>query len=216
MELPAYDPRGCYGQGLEYAVCSRGGCHINGATMFFEATGPISVDPLSIKAKPELVAFQQNLMMALNSMVMCVFSSYAVVPSVAASMAPQSSLYKSVAWTMKNSGPILRMVLKLKAPAAILWYERYLKYVTGEAYNLGRLTESGERNINMEKLFNMREGFSAKDDTLPYRMLNEPSFPGETKGVPLSEMLPSYYKIRGWTDDGNPTEKTLDRLQIRR
>ena len=216
MELSAYDPRGCYGQGLEYAVSNRGGCHINGATMFFEATGPISVDPLSTSAKPELVAFQQNLMMAMNSMVMCVFSSYAVVPSMAGSMKPQSGLYRSVAWMMKNSGPILRLALKMKAPAAILWYERMLKYITGESYSLGRLTETGERNINMERLFNMREGFSRKDDTLPYRLLNEPNFPGQTSGVPLDEMLPRYYNIRGWDDDGIPMDRTLDRLQIRR
>ncbi|HSA24738.1 MAG TPA: aldehyde ferredoxin oxidoreductase family protein, partial [Myxococcota bacterium] len=41
MELPAYDPRGCVGQGLEYATCNRGGCHIRGSTMFLEATGPV-------------------------------------------------------------------------------------------------------------------------------------------------------------------------------
>jgi len=216
MELPAYDPRGCYGQGVEYATCTRGGCHINGATMFFEATGPLSVDPLSIKAKPELAIFQQNLMMAINSMIMCVFSTYAVVPSFAASMTPQGSLYKTVAWTVKNSAPIVRLLLKAKAPASLLWYEKYLGYVTGEKYSLGRFTETGERNVNMEKLFNTREGFTSADDTLPPRMLNEPLFKEQTAGVPLAEMLPQYYKVRGWDSDGIPTEKTLDRLQIRR
>ncbi len=215
MELPAYDPRGCYGQGLEYATTNRGGCHINGATMFFETTGAISVDPLSIKAKPELVVFQQNLMAALNAMIICVFSSYAVLPSFVGNMDPQGSLYRSVAWTMKNSGPILRLVLKTKLMAPILWYEKYLGYVTGESYTLGRITESGERDFNMERLFNMREGFALEDDTLPSRLLNEPTFPGQEKGVPLDEMLPSYYKIRGWNPDGTISDKTLNRLQIR-
>jgi aldehyde:ferredoxin oxidoreductase len=204
------------GQGLEYATNNRGGCHINGATMFFEATGPISVDPLSTSAKPELVVFQQNLISAINSMIMCVFSTYAIVPSLAAELAPQSALYNTVASVIKNSGPILRGVLKLKAPMGIFWYEKYLGYVTGETYTLGRIMETGERNVNMEHLFNTREGFGRVDDTLPDRLLNEPAFPGQTRGVPLDEMLPRYYKIRGWDSNGHATERTLDRLQIRR
>ena len=149
-------------------------------------------------------------------MIICTFSAYAVLPSIAGSMNPQGSLYKSVAWTMKNSSPILRLVLKTKLFAPILWYERYLGYVTGEKYSLGRFTETGERNFNMERLFNTREGFSVKDDTLPRRLLDEPSFPGQKSGVPLNDMLPAYYKIRGWNTNGIATDKTLDRLQIRR
>lgn len=216
MELPAYDPRGCVGQGLEYATTNRGGDHINGATMFFEATGPISVDPLSPCAKPELVVFQQNLMAAMNAMIMCVFSSYAIVPSFASGLNPQGMLYKSVATAMKYSGPVLRGVLKMKAPLGLFWYEKYLGYVTGESYSLGRITETGERNFNMERLFNVREGFGRAEDTLPPRLLNEPTFPGQTRGVPLDEMLPNYYRIRGWDAEGQPTTRTLDRLQIRR
>ncbi len=60
----------------------------------------------------------------------------------------------------------MRLALKMKAPAAILWYERMLKYITGESYSLGRLTETGERNINMERLFNMREGLTGKVRTI--------------------------------------------------
>lgn len=216
QELPAYDPRGCFGQGLEYATSNRGGCHINGGTMFFEATGPISIDPLSTKAKPEFVTFQQNLMSAINSMVICLFSSYAILPSIAGQMDPQGMLYKTVTGVLKNSGPIMRLVLKMKPFAPILWYEKYLGYVTGEGYSLGRVTETGERNFNMERLFNMREGFDVKDDILPERLLKEPSFEGQKGGVPLDEMLPQYYKVRGWSNSGIPTEKTLDRLQIRR
>ena len=216
MELPAYDPRGCYGQGLEYATTNRGGCHINGATMVFEATGPVSVDPLSISAKPELVCFQQNLMAAINSMIICVFSSYAVLPSLLCNLNPQGLAYKSIAQTLKYSGPVFRLVLKTKLFAPVLWYERYLGYITGEKYSLGRFTEAGERNFNMERLYNVREGFTFREDTLPDRLLNEPLFAEQTAGVPLSDMLPTYYKLRGWDEKGIPTDKTLKRLKIRR
>ena len=216
LEIAGYDPRGCYGQGLEYATATRGGDHINGAVMFFEATGALSIDPLSIKAKPEFVIFQQNLMAAINAMITCTFSAYAVVPSIAGELNPQGMLYRGLAGILKNSGSLMQVILKLKPFMPVLWYERYLGYVTGEKYTLGRIMESGERNFNMERLFNVREGITAKDDTLPKRILEEPLFKEQSSGVPLSEMLPRYYKTRGWDTEGKPTDKTLDRLQIRR
>lgn len=216
LEMAGYDPRGCYGQGLEYATATRGGDHINGATMFFEATGALSIDPLSVKAKPEFVILQQNLIAVINAMITCTFSAYAVIPSIAGEMNPQGPLYRGLAAVLKNSGPLMQVVLKLKPFMPVLWYERYLGYVTGEEYTLGRILETGERNFNMERLFNVREGVTAKDDTLPWRILNEPLFKEQKAGVPLSEMLPRYYKTRGWDSNGKPTEKTLDRLQIRR
>ena len=102
LELPAYDPRGCYGQGLEYATTNRGGCHVQGATMFLEATGPLSVDPLSTKAKPELVILQQNLSAAITSSVFCMFSAYAMIPGVAFSLNPQGP--ESVQGALMGSG----------------------------------------------------------------------------------------------------------------
>ena len=216
LEMAAYDPRGCFGQGLDYATQNRGGCHINGGVMYFEATGPLSVDPLSTSAKPELVVFQQNLFATMNAMVTCVFSGYAIIPGLASHLAPQSKLYRGITWVVKNSGPVLKIALKTKLFAPVLWYERFLGLITGEKYTLGRITETGERNFNMERLFNIREGFPGKDDTLPKRMLEEPSFPGEKAGVPLHEMLPKYYRLRGWDENGIPTEATLNRLKIRR
>lgn len=216
MEMAGYDPRGCYGQGLEYATATRGGDHINGATMAFEATGALSIDPLSVKAKPEFVIFQQNLIAVINAMITCTFSAYAIIPSVAGELNPQGFAYRSISTVLENSGPLMQVVLKLKPFMPVLWYERYLAYVTGEKYTLGRITETGERIFNLERLFNVREGVTGADDTLPGRLLNEPLFEGQKAGVPLDKMLPRYYKTRGWDETGIPREKTLDRLQIRR
>ena len=56
----------------------------------------------------------------------------------------------------------------------------------------------GERGFTLERLFNSREGFSAKDDTLPKRFTDEEQIPGNAKTkVPLGKMLPAYYKLRG-------------------
>ena len=215
MEVAAYDPRGSYAQGLEYATASRGGDHINGATMFWETTGPLSVNPLSTKSKAELVAFQQNFMAMINCLITCTFSAYAVLPSLVSKLEPNGLLYKVVSETFHNSGPVLRGLLKHKAPLAVMWYERFLRHVTGRRRTLGDIMEMGERSFTMERMFNVRQGITAKDDTLPKRFLNEPRFESQSAGVPLNDMIGHYYKIRGWDKDGIPDAKTLKRLNIR-
>ena len=64
-------------------------------------------------------------------------------------------------------------------------------------------------------MYNLREGLTAKDDTLPARMLHEPTFAGTDSGHPLHLLLPRYYKKRGWDADGVPRRATLDRLRVR-
>ncbi len=47
-------------------------------------------------------------------------------------------------------------------------------------------------------------------------MLEEPIPPGPNKGKvsKLPEMLPEYYQVRGWSDDGIPTEQKLAELGL--
>ncbi len=63
-------------------------------------------------------------------------------------------------------------------------------------------------------MYNLREGLTPADDTLPHRILHEPTFKGMVSGHPLDKLLPRYYKNRGWDAGGIPTQKTLDRLQV--
>jgi len=76
----------------------------------------------------------------------------------------------------------------------------------------------GERIYNAERVFINREGFDAKDDTLPARFLETPMPEGPSEGhvVRLSEMLPEYYELRGWDKEGKPTEAKLLELGLRR
>lgn len=215
LELPAYDPRGCFGQGLEYATNNRGGCHIRGSTMFLEATGPVSIDPRSPRAKPELVMFQQNSCAAVSSLVMCYFSAFAAIPSLVFDMDPESLLYKATMRALLEAGPVVQVVLKVRAPVKVLWWERFLSLATGRSVSLGEFMEIGNRIYNLERLYNLREGMDPSSDTLPWRLLNEPSFEGARSGVPLSGMLERYYRLRGWGRDGVPTEATLRKLQVR-
>ena len=75
---------------------------------------------------------------------------------------------------------------------------------------------AGERIWNLERLYNLRAGFSREDDTLPPRFLNEPLSEGGSAGhvVHLDEMLAEYYRFRGWTQEGTPTLKKLAALGL--
>lgn len=75
----------------------------------------------------------------------------------------------------------------------------------------------GERIWNAERLFNLKAGLDpAKDDTLPRRFLEEPMPEGPNKGhtVRLKEMLPRYYALRGWSEDGKIPEEKLKELGL--
>ena len=82
-------------------------------------------------------------------------------------------------------------------------YER----VTGWPMTAGELRQAGERINNLKKMFNIREGWRRGHDTLPPRVLDEKLPTGVAQGVGLNRddlnmMIESYYRARGWTEDG--------------
>ncbi len=83
-------------------------------------------------------------------------------------------------------------------------------------WSLDRLMAVGERIWNLERQFNLDAGIGADQDTLPPRVLNEPANSGPAKGHvnELDRMLPEYYRIRGWTTDGQLTGETRTRLGL--
>ncbi len=87
--------------------------------------------------------------------------------------------------------------------------------VTGISLSSADFLKAGKRIQTLERYMNTREGISRKDDILPERLLVE----GRTtdtmqRTVPLYEMLDSFYKIRGYGEDGVPTRKLLKKLDI--
>ncbi|HIE51059.1 MAG TPA: aldehyde ferredoxin oxidoreductase [Armatimonadetes bacterium] len=91
-----------------------------------------------------------------------------------------------------------------------------LSAATGVEYTVEVVLRCGERIWNLERLWNLKAGFTAADDTLPKRILEEPIPAGPAKGqvVRLHEMLPEYYRERGWTPEGEPTAGKLIELGL--
>ncbi|MFW9986830.1 MAG: aldehyde ferredoxin oxidoreductase family protein [Candidatus Odinarchaeota archaeon] len=75
----------------------------------------------------------------------------------------------------------------------------------------------GERIVNLNRGFNVREGIRRKDDSLPRRLTHIPAPEGPSKGqvVELDQMLDEYYEQRGWQlETGLPKIQTLHRLGL--
>jgi aldehyde:ferredoxin oxidoreductase len=74
----------------------------------------------------------------------------------------------------------------------------------------------GERTNNLVRLFNLREGLTRAEDTLPKRVLKEPLKEGPASGrvVDLKTMLSEYYFVRGWDEEGAPQKEILERLEL--
>jgi aldehyde:ferredoxin oxidoreductase len=216
LELSAYDPRGSYAQGVEYATTNRGGCHAQGASMYLESTGPLTINPQSLKLKVELPVMQQNLMCTINSMVLCMFTTYGMIPKQVHGMAPQSLAHRLAAMALENSGPVLRFMVKKRPKGKpMIWFEKWLTQITGQTFSTGHVQEIGARIFNLERMYNLREGLSASDDSLPPRILHESTFKHLDSGHPLDQLLPRYYQLRGWDHDGVPRRETLDQLHVR-
>jgi aldehyde:ferredoxin oxidoreductase len=91
-----------------------------------------------------------------------------------------------------------------------------LSACTGIAYSTEDFMKTGDRIWNLERLWNLKAGLTKADDTLPDRVLKEPIQTGPSKGdiSHLDVMMPEYYKLRGWDEDGVPTEVKLRSLAL--
>ena len=79
LEMPAYDPRGVQGHGLQYATTNRGGCHVRGYMISPEVLGmPEKLDPYSVDGKAMWVKSFQDLTAVIDSLGLCLFTSFAL------------------------------------------------------------------------------------------------------------------------------------------
>jgi aldehyde:ferredoxin oxidoreductase len=93
--------------------------------------------------------------------------------------------------------------------------------VTGISFTAKDIERIGERVNNLARLFNIREGLTRKDDSMPWRLVNEEIKEGGSKGhlysqKELDEMLDEYYAARGWDKSGTPTASKLKELGIKK
>ncbi len=94
-----------------------------------------------------------------------------------------------------------------------------LNAASGYRFNMADYWKAAERIYTLERSFNIREGFTRDDDTVPPRMYKEALSVGAAKGKILtlegiSKLLDKYYADRGWLKNGVPTKARLEKLGL--
>ena len=93
-----------------------------------------------------------------------------------------------------------------------------VKAATGWDFSIDELLEIGERTVNLQRVFNLREGFSVVDDGLPKKLF-KPRKGGKTDGLSippeqLQNAIQTYYRMAGWDDHGVPHREKLEELGL--
>ncbi|WP_094550617.1 aldehyde ferredoxin oxidoreductase family protein [Petroclostridium xylanilyticum] len=185
LEFPAHDPRAFNGLALSYATSNRGACHLAAFSHGFERALPM----------PELGYDKPHDRLTVEGK-----------GEFIAKMQNVSGMYDSLKlckFMWSNGMELHRLV-------------EWVYAVTGWDYSFEEFMETGERIYNIKRLFNVKCGISRKDDTLPPRSLAQKR-QGENVAVNLphlGKMLSDYYEYRGWSEEGIPTEETLQKLSL--
>jgi len=186
LELPAYDSRAAKITGLAYATANRGGDHI---TAWIEGPAFLSM-PFMIVDDADVGDPQKEI--------------------------PEKSV---ILKDFEDAFQIFDAVGACKFMGIVMTAEDWavlLSNLMGIEYTATDFRKTGERIYNLEKVYNVREGATRADDTLPPRLLKDPMPEGPAQGqvVNLDPILDSYYEFRGWDNDGKPTKEKLTELGL--
>jgi aldehyde:ferredoxin oxidoreductase len=197
QELPMHDPRGKVGVGLGYAVSETGAEHLNA----FHDPG---------FANPNGIQFKGMMALGITE------------PLAPRELGPKKAAYYALLESWSSAGRVIGFCYFGPAPRSFISVEETVESVnaaTGWNVTLAELMQSGERAVNLARIFNAREGFSRRDDMLPDRLF-QPLENGALMGVTISRpdfeaTLTELYRIKGWdTVTGLPTRERLEALGI--
>ena len=193
LDIIMADPRGLKGFGLGYAVASRGGDHLRSEPFLELADDPaIGERMFGVPDATMRLAYRGK------GKLVSYFEDWNAVIDA---LEPCKNIMQNM--------EILTFDLASKV----------IEATTGLQMTPAEVRRVGERIINVERAFNVREGIRRKDDTLPRRFREEPLTDGASKGTvfELEPMIDEYYGERGWDlETGIPTAETLRRLGLDR
>lgn len=130
----------------------------------------------------------------------------------------QVTKYNQDITAMMNTGILCNFIVVMQGVTPEL-YAKLLSAATGVAdfADPAYQWKVGERIVNLERMFNMREGLGRKDDVFPKRITDEPMPSGPSAGQVFEAdlLLPDYYRVRGWDiETGIPTKAKLKELGL--
>lgn len=186
LEFPMHDPRFSWGQALSYATSNRGACHLASLAHPFE----IAV------ALPELGYDRPY-------------------PGRERDGKAQWTIHLQNLMTLLDSLTVCKFSMlnnALRVSHFADWYNR----ITGRDLDLEAFLALGERGFTLKRMINNRRGIGRKDDLLPPRMrtLRKQGEDLDFDVPPGDQLLADYYELRGWSEEGRPSQTTVERLGL--
>ncbi len=197
QELPMHEARGKYNVGMGYAISEIGADHL----VVAHDSMLVNAESLPFKNAKPLGITEAQPARSLNDEKMHQFYQLEKV----------TSLEKVIGYCF--FGP---------APRSYILMDEVVDSVNAATdwdITLDELLELGERATNMARVFNLREGFTRADDTLPDRIFS-PLENGALEGefIPRKKFeaaLTELYRIKGWDPDtGVPSRERLESLSL--
>ncbi len=193
-EIPMHEPRGKVGVGLQYALSPSGADHMQCAH-----------DPVYEREAEHLRALGIN---------------RAIGRLELGAEKVRILYYSSLWWGLLDSLCACKFTFT-PHPAGVYTPNHLVEMVnavTGWDTSLWELMKSSERALNLARLYNIREGHRAEDDTLPERFFEKLEF-GSREGQRIDREAflrarAIYYRMAGWDEGGSPTEEKLQELDL--
>ena len=195
LEMPYHDPRVAKNFALQYGTANRGMCHIHPhetCDVVHAELFALTLVPYGLP-KPPIDGYSETGQARITKIVQDA--------GVATDVLGVCKFHVWTALTLETLSAI--------TSAAIGWN-------ISDLY----LLEVGERVINLQRCFNIREGIRRKDDIIPQRIREVPAFgpfsrKKETAIINYETMLDEYYETRGWDrETGIPTRNKLKELEL--
>ncbi|HZU86117.1 MAG TPA: aldehyde ferredoxin oxidoreductase family protein [Anaerolineaceae bacterium] len=197
QELAMHEPRGKYNVGMGYAISEIGADHL-----------VVTHDPAFVN--PDSIQFKSALSLGIKN------------PLPARSFGDEKMEHFFILERWTSLEKVIGYCFFGPVPRAFIAVEDVVTSVnaaTGWDLSIQDLLLIGERATNLARIFNLREGFSRKDDCLPERL-----FQGLENGALQGNALPreefeqaltTLYTLKGWhPQTGIPTAERLNSLSL--
>jgi aldehyde:ferredoxin oxidoreductase len=183
LELPAHDPRAHNSMALSYATANRGACHLQGMSYNYERK--LTMPERGFDSPQDRFGTERK-----TELVIATQNYMGLMDSL-----------KLCKFSIGGGSSATR---------ALEW----LNLATGWNMDIDEFFKAGERIFNAKRVYNTTRGVSRKDDSLPGRIRFQPKGGGAGENLPpgLEESLEEYYRLRGWSMDGIPTEAKVAEL----